>query len=65
MNGTYFLGIDGGGSRCRARIRNRGGALLAESIGGSSNIYQNFEGALRNITTTAAEAAKQIGRAHV
>ena len=57
----YFLGIDGGGSRCRARIRDRGGALLAESIGGSSNIYQDFEGAMRNITASAAEAAMKAG----
>ena len=60
-NPAYFLGIDGGGSRCRARIRDRFGALLAESIGGSSNIYQDFEGALRNITATAADAAQQAG----
>ena len=57
----YFLGIDGGGSRCRARIRSREGALLAEGIGGSSNIYQDFEGALQNITAAAAAAAKQAG----
>ena len=57
----YFLGIDGGGSRCRARIRSGAGELLSECIGGSSNIYQNFEGALRNITAAAEEAAKQAG----
>ncbi len=61
LNPTYFLGIDGGGSRCRARVRNRDGALLAESIGGSSNIYQDFDDALQNITTAAAEAAKLAG----
>ena len=58
---AYFLGVDGGGSRCRARIRNRDGALLAESIGGSANIYQDFEGALQNIMTVAAKAAKLAG----
>lgn len=60
-NTAYFLGIDGGGSRCRARIRSADGTLLAESIGGSSNIYQDFEGALRTITATATEAATKIG----
>ena len=54
---AYFLGIDGGGSRCRARIRDAAGNLLGEAIGGSSNIYQNFDGALANIVSTAAEAA--------
>jgi glucosamine kinase len=54
----YFLGIDGGGSRCRARIRNSEGKLLGEAVGGSSNIYQSFEGALANIIATAEDAAK-------
>ena len=31
--------------------------MLGEAIGGSSNIYQDFEGALANIVATAAEAA--------
>ena len=56
---VHFLGIDGGGSRCRARIRDAAGHLLGEAIGGSSNIYQNFEGALANIVATAAEAASK------
>ena len=54
---AYFLGIDGGGSRCRARIRDASGHLLGEAIGGSSNIYQDYDGALANIIATAAEAA--------
>ena len=54
---AYFLGIDGGGSRCRARIRDAAGSMLGEAIGGSSNIYQDFDGALANIIATAAEAA--------
>ena len=54
---TYFLGIDGGGSRCRARVRDGHGALLGEAVGGSSNIYQSFDGALANIIATAEQAA--------
>ena len=54
---AYFLGIDGGGSRCRARIRDVAGRMLGEAIGGASNIYQDFDGALANIIATAAEAA--------
>ncbi len=53
-----FLGIDGGGSRCRARIRDSNGKLLGEAIGGSSNIYQSFDGALANIIATARDAAE-------
>lgn len=53
-----FLGIDGGGSKCRARIRDENGALLGEAVGGSSNIYQDFEGSLANIVAVASEAAR-------
>jgi glucosamine kinase len=56
-----FLGIDGGGSHCRARIRDGAGRLLGEAVGGSANIYQDLEGALAAIVATAAEAAEAAG----
>jgi glucosamine kinase len=59
--GPFFLGIDGGGSRCRARIRDVNGTLLAEATGGASNIYQDFRGALATITDTARAAAQTAG----
>ena len=58
---TYFLGIDGGGSRCRARIRDAEGRLLGEAAGGASNIYQDFDGALATIVATAGDAAGRAG----
>lgn len=58
---TYFLGVDGGGSRCRARIRHRDGTILGEAVGGASNIYQDFRGALATIAATAADAAATAG----
>jgi glucosamine kinase len=57
----YFLGIDGGGSHCRGRIRDAAGRLLGEAVGGSSNIYQDYDGALATIVQTADEAARQAG----
>jgi glucosamine kinase len=54
----YFIGIDGGGSKCRARIRDDRGKLLGEAVGGSSNIYQDFENSLANIVSAATEAAR-------
>lgn len=56
-----FLGIDGGGSRCCARIRDRDGQVLGEAVGGASNIYQDFEGAIATIAATASEAAASAG----
>lgn len=54
----FFLGIDGGGSKCRARVRDDHGMLLGEAVGGSSNIYQDFEGSIANIVAAASEAAR-------
>jgi glucosamine kinase len=59
--GPFFLGIDGGGSRCRARIRDVNGTLLAEATGGASNIYQDFRGALATIMETSRTAAQTAG----
>jgi glucosamine kinase len=57
----YFLGIDGGGSRCRARIRDGAGVIVGEASGGASNIYQDFDGALAEIVATARAAAEKAG----
>ena len=57
----FFLGIDGGGSKCRARIRDVQGRKLAEAVGGSSNIYQDYNGSIANIVAVATEAAKSAG----
>ena len=53
----YFLGIDGGGSSCRARIRMADGRLCAEARGGAANIHQNFAGALATMVEVAGKAA--------
>jgi len=41
-----FLGVDGGATRCRARLRDAGGALVAEAEGPPANVYVDFEGAI-------------------
>jgi glucosamine kinase len=58
---AYFLGVDGGGSHCRVRIRDVNGKILGEATGGASNIYQNFDAALAMIVATATEAANSAG----
>jgi len=45
-NPRYFLGVDGGATRCRARLRDASGALLAEAEGPAANIYVDFDGAI-------------------
>ena len=43
---THFIGIDGGATRTRARLRDAKGACLAEAAGGGSNIHVDFAVAL-------------------
>lgn len=57
----FFLGIDGGGTRCRARIRDEAGRLLGEGTGGRANIHQDFAGSVRSILEAAAAASGQAG----
>lgn len=56
-----ILGIDGGGSKCRARIRDAAGNILAEAVGGASNVYQNFDHSMATIAAVAEEAAGKAG----
>lgn len=42
----FFLGVDGGATRCRARLRDGTGATLAEIEGPAANIYVDFDGAI-------------------
>src|SRR5260370_34908520 len=38
-----LLGIDGGGSRCRARLCNIAGATLSEGVAGAANLRLGVE----------------------
>ena len=61
QNRKYFLGVDGGGSKCRARLRDESGQLLAEAIGGAANVYQNFDGSISSILSVGREVAAKAG----
>ncbi len=58
---ALFLGIDGGASRCRARLRDASGGLLGEAVGGSANVYLDFPRALATIRGCVAEALAAAG----
>lgn len=45
----YYLGIDGGGSKCKAVICDQDLTILGEGISGSANPYQNVERAKQSI----------------
>ncbi len=57
----YFLGIDGGATRCRARLRDSSGAMLAQSSGPAANIYVDYAGALAVVRSVISAALDQAG----
>lgn len=70
-NGTLFLGIDGGGTSCRARIVDADGTVLGEGLGGPTNTtlgidsaYQEIIGTTVKALTAAQLSESDIGRLH-
>jgi glucosamine kinase len=58
MSKHLFIGIDGGATCCRARIRDIAGNLLGEGRGGPANIQSDLPLAVQSIRA-ASEAAGQ------
>ncbi|MDO6428813.1 BadF/BadG/BcrA/BcrD ATPase family protein [Thalassotalea sp. 1_MG-2023] len=61
INNTYFLGIDGGGSKCKAIIVDADNKVLGEGISGPANPLHGFEQAVNSITESAHIALKASG----
>jgi glucosamine kinase len=61
MSEPLFLGIDGGGTKCRARLRDAKGNLLGEGTGGPSNIRLDPDVVWASILTACREALAQAG----
>lgn len=57
----FFMGIDGGGSRCRARLRDGAGKLIGSGHGGSANVHIDFDGALATIQACIESTLQQSG----
>ncbi|WP_181703939.1 BadF/BadG/BcrA/BcrD ATPase family protein [Chthonobacter albigriseus] len=53
---TLHLGIDGGGTGCRARLTDADGRVLGEATGGPANVNTDFAGAISSILDVAAAA---------
>src|SRR6516162_1892140 len=58
---TTYLGIDGGGTRCRARIEDEDGGVLGEASSGPATTRIGFEKAWRSIMEATEAAAAQAG----
>lgn len=58
---TLWLGIDGGGTGCRAAVADASGRVLGRGEGGPANIATDPEGAAANILAAAAMALDGVG----
>ena len=56
-----FLGVDGGGTRCRGRLADSQGAILGEGIAGPCNIRIGLEESLRSVLDAAGQCLTQAG----
>ncbi|MDB5366551.1 MAG: ATPase [Rhodospirillales bacterium] len=56
-----FLGIDGGGTRCRARLTDAAGKRLGEGFAGPANIRLGLEAAWSAILAATDQALGQAG----
>ena len=61
MTEIHFLALDGGGTRCRAVICDRGGTERARVTGGSANLTSDFDAAHRNIEDVITYAYREAG----
>ena len=56
-----FLGVDGGATRCRARLRDADGRALAEANGAAANIHVDFAAAIAAMRAVVDEALGKAG----
>ncbi len=57
----YLVGVDGGGSGCRAALADSGGNILGRGECGSANIMTDFDGARSNIMKAVELAFHDAG----
>ncbi len=58
---TYYLGIDAGGSNCRARLINAAGEVIGEGRSGTANARIGIEALYETLKETADQAVAQAG----
>jgi len=62
---ALFLGIDGGGSKCKAIVMNKDNEILGTGISGPGNPLHGFEQATNSITESAKLALEDAGMSDV
>jgi glucosamine kinase len=61
MTETLFLGVDGGGTRCRARLASANGRTLGEGVSGPATMRFGIQAASASILAATAQALSQAG----
>ena len=59
MSANLFLGIDGGGSRCRARLETADGRVLGRGLSGPASMRFGFETARHAIMAATLQALRE------
>ena len=54
-----LFGVDGGGTRCRARLTEMDGTILAESVGGPANLRLGLDSSIRVVSECAKQCLRQ------
>ena len=57
----YWVGVDGGGTHTRARLRERAGRLLGEGRAAGSNLELGIDRAHANVLAAIAQASTEAG----
>src|SRR5271166_3519572 len=55
------VGVDGGATRCRARVRDADGCALGEATGAAANIHVDFAAAVAIMRAVVSEALERAG----
>lgn len=58
---AYYLGIDGGGTGCRARVTDAEGRILGQGEAGPANVRSDTEGTYHNVMRAVAQAVAGTG----
>ncbi|WP_279482903.1 BadF/BadG/BcrA/BcrD ATPase family protein [Aureimonas sp. SK2] len=61
MSDELLVGVDGGGTNCRVRVRRLNGTLVGEAQGGTANVFAGLDAALATIVATTERALAEGG----
>jgi glucosamine kinase len=58
---NFFIGVDGGGSKCKIRVEDANGQLLGQAVSGPANIHLSIDAAWRAIYESLESVFKPLG----